>query len=317
MIEELEIAGVINVSKRYSSGMHKSKTYSLSVKYSKDEIVRVPIQSKHILNGIEEFHEERQKITQSNWTAVDSHIQSCLNKTSFEVEEGRKYAVTNYTGYKLIRGQNSITNFESRTFRFFKPQKDGRLYYTLTSMPKEMRRFLRYEDKSLWEADLKCFWPSCLVRLSRGEERHRLEALLANGKFYEFVAMLIDKNIPRDDVKKTFCKHVLFTENRIMPKLKRQFSDVFPQLMQEVAKIKEKGASELEAYLNKLESSIVFPVVETLPFAMTIHDSVVTAAEFIDIAQKRLEERASEILGIHSCVEKKLLGIEKAALAEK
>ena len=317
VIKELEDAGVINVSERYSAPIHKSKAYLLTSKYFTDEITRVPIQSKHILTGIEDFHEVRQKITESNWTVVDSHIQSFLNETTFEADEGRQYAETNYTGYKLIRGHNSITNFEARTFRFFKPKKEGRLYYTLTSMPKEMRRFLRYQGEPLWEADLKCFWPSCLAKLSKGQERDRLEHLIAYGKFYEFVAVLINKPVPRKVVKQTFCKHVLFTENRIMPKLKRQFSDAFPQLMQEVAIIKEKGASQLEEFLNKLEASIVFPVVENMPFAMTVHDSIVTTAEYIDATRHRLENRASEILGIQSCVEKNLLGIEKVTPAVK
>jgi hypothetical protein len=58
-------------------------------------------------------------------------------------------------------------------------------------------------------------------------------------------------------------------------------------------------------------------IVENLPFAMTIHDSIVTTEEYIDATQKRLEERASEILGIQSCVENKLLGIGKVTLAAK
>ena len=87
--------------------------------------------------------------------------------------------------------------------------------------------------------------------------------------------------------------------------------------MQEVAIIKEKGASQLEEFLNKLEASIVFPVVENMPFAMTVHDSIVTTAEYIDATRHRLENRASEILGIQSCVEKNLLGIEKVTPAVK
>lgn len=201
-----------------------------------------------------------------------------------------------------------MRQFETREFTYSKPYTGGRLYYVMTSIPKELRRFVIFNYSYLWEADLKSFWPSCVVSLAKFEERKRLEQLIGSGQFYEYVAQLIEKPTSRDDVKKMFMSHVLFSDNRIMPPLKRRFGDAFPWTMMKLRIMKKDGAGHLENYFSRKEAEIVFPIVSELPFGLTVHDSIVASRDRIQWVQQSLEERASRILDLPIKSEMKLLG---------
>ena len=308
VIEKLEVAGIIHVSKSYSTAKHECKAYRLADEFTAQKPMIEPLVTKSILKRLLKYDAQKAKKTEANMTESDHQVLKCLHAVNFLVDSARAYAEDNYTDQKYAMAMSCIRQFETREFRYSKRQKIGRLYYNLTAIPKELRRFAILNDNYLWEADLKSFWPSCMVSLARFGERKKLENLIISGKFYEYVGTLINKPLSRDMVKKEFMKNVLFIGNNLFPPLKRRFMDIFPFTMQAMATIKKKAAGDLERCFSQKEAEIIFPIVSQLPFGLTIHDSIATTKDRIEGVQKALEERASALLGFPIKSEVKLLG---------
>lgn len=117
-----------------------------------------------------------------------------------------------------------------------------------------------------------------------------------------------EKGLPngdRDSIK-TGMFEVLFSSNKhTRSKHKKEFNNIFPSVNAVFEKIKSKDKADLAILLQRLESHIFLKVItkkiaKSFPKApiFTIHDSIVTTAEYVDKVEAIMFKELEKLIGI-------------------
>lgn len=203
----------------------------------------------------------------------------------------------------LLRGPDAITEAMVHEFcwRIFFGDFDlrygpncRRLYHAVIDMAKEGRANLRLNDSTapLFEYDVKSCHPVLLLALFTDDEEKRRYGQLLDVDAYDGVAAVMQKELPRDDVKEDFME-ALNSSNRAAASLQRKwvyrfFRQEFPIFTREVLDVR----SDLAIYCQNLEADLL---VEELGgfcsqrglFWIPCHDGWMTTADHeIEIAEK-------------------------------
>ncbi|PNQ72793.1 hypothetical protein C1T31_09795 [Hanstruepera neustonica] len=136
--------------------------------------------------------------------------------------------------------------------------------------------------------------------------------LVVNGGLYEFLEEEFKINLGevfsnRKDVKAAVFQ-VLFTDNRFFgqdeARPKKLFQELFPYVYEVFKQIKSKDKSLLPRLLQSIESYLMIDVIAKrisieYPEApiYTIHDSIATTEEYVDIVQQIMSEELSKAIG--------------------
>jgi hypothetical protein len=175
--------------------------------------------------------------------------------------------------------------------------KTGARYHSnLTNLPKELRRFIRIEWKSLVNLDIKNCQPYLSIIILRNpakvaeyakckqfrmllktlqvnqtEDVERYVSLVKNGEFYEYLLENFIKNglaiTSRDEVKKLVLQ-ILFDRNNHNPKARQIFSTLFPEVSRifNLVRGEEKGSKfkdfkRFPILLQRIESHIILDLI--------------------------------------------------------
>ncbi len=147
--------------------------------------------------------------------------------------------------------------------------------------------------------------------LMTNEFRHYIN-LVVTGTLYEFLELQFGIQLGatfanRKDVKAAVFQ-VLFTDNRYFgqddAKPKRIFQEMFPQVYEVFKQLKSKDKSLLPRLLQSIESYLIINVIakrisEEYPDApiYTIHDSISTTEEYVDVVERIISEELSKAIG--------------------
>ncbi len=147
--------------------------------------------------------------------------------------------------------------------------------------------------------------------LMNDEFRHYIN-LVVDGTLYEFLELqfriqLGETFANRKDVKAAVFQ-VLFTDNRFFgqddAKPKRVFQTMFPYVYEVFKLIKSKDKSLLPRLLQSIESYLIIDVIAKrisidYPDApiYTIHDSISTTEEYVDVVERIMSEELSKAIG--------------------
>lgn len=136
--------------------------------------------------------------------------------------------------------------------------------------------------------------------------------LVINGKIYEYMEKQYTTKLgetfsSRKEIK-TVIFQVLFTDNRFIgqddAKPKKLFKELFPEVYEVFKRIKSKDKTLLPRLLQRIESYLIIEVIckrisEEYPNVpiFTIHDSISTTEEYVDIVNNIMTEELSKAIG--------------------
>lgn len=225
---------------------------------------------------------------------------------------------------RYIKKQQNLTEKEEETYlksvemiekkQFFRyvDSKAKRFHSNLTNISTPLRQFLSIDGQELWGTDLTSSQPVFMAILLKNiptinkEELERFTNCVVGGQFYEYLAKEANLDLDlndfktRKDFKQKIFGGVLFDRNRKnLSKWELVFQKSFPTILDAVREIKKKDYNSFAIMLQKAEAEFFFKAVEESDMIigrgkaplLTIHDSIVSSKEYIDIIQQVLENQ--------------------------
>lgn len=213
----------------------------------------------------------------------------------------------------------SVEMIEKKQFHRSVDTKAKRFHNNLTNLSTPLRRFLSIDGKELWGTDLTSSQPvfMAILMLSQPnvdkEELERFTKCVCDGNFYEYLAEQGGLNLDltdfktRKDFKQKIFGGCLFDRNRVkLSKWEKVFQKSFPTILEVVRQLKKKDHNSFAIMLQKAEAKFFFQAVEESDKVIgkgiapmcTIHDSIVSTKEHIDIVQQVLENQFEKLHNI-------------------
>ncbi|SHH68007.1 hypothetical protein [Winogradskyella jejuensis] len=136
--------------------------------------------------------------------------------------------------------------------------------------------------------------------------------LVVSGTLYEFLeqqfSLRLGETFANRKEVKTAVFQVLFTDNRFLgqedAKPKKMFKEMFPYVYEVFRQLKRKDKTLLPRLLQSIESYLMINVIakrisEEYPDApiFTIHDSISTTEEYVDVVEAIMKEELSKAIG--------------------
>jgi hypothetical protein len=191
----------------------------------------------------------------------------------------------------------------------------GRVFTNLTSLPRELRPYLRYEGKSLVEIDISNAQPLLLIGDYPKDEPERADfcKVVESGTFYEELDKPLKKPFgmqKRDLLKKAVYIQIFFgriyrnDKGEKIGLIAKAFAQQFPALDKIIDGIKENDYRALSRILQTREAKIMISrvigrIMRDSPFfVQTIHDSLLLLPENVEGAKEIMIEEFQKELGV-------------------
>ncbi|MFY9309958.1 MAG: hypothetical protein WAQ28_12995 [Bacteroidia bacterium] len=218
-----------------------------------------------------------------------------------------------------------IQKMQNGVFHFSCPPTVNRVFYNVTAMPSELRKFLRYEGKSLAHLDYSNFQPFLFIKYLVEKYKDHLPEDVMNyiditsrGVFYaEVMALIKEKGIAiknESNFKYDFFKRVFFSKAQRNDKYRTAFADKFPNVYAVIADVKSGNYKTLSIELQKLEARIVIntilnEIAQKYPtsFVLPIHDALICEQEMSEIVKQLMIEKTKQIIGFEPKMKQELL----------
>jgi hypothetical protein len=323
--------GVIEVQRRdgretYEPGK-QSKQYRFTERYRNARFYSVPIRSQAFAAHLDRKLTGRfERIVGNN--AVMRLVARSIQDLDYDVEKARLFL--NEFNFKTVDSENAYTYavqcFEDKHWVFTADQR-GRLYHNLTQMARKLRRFASYKGQELFAADVSACQPCLLSLLYEDDcdEKRRYIEIIKSDTFYAFLNKRLKQpyNLSDEDSKGQFKEEVfhriLYGSNWAKPtEMSQVFASEFPILANLVREAKRNHRRDLPLRLQKIESDIVINDVASEfirshqgeDFCLiTIHDCLITTAEYVEECVKRLRIAFRNRLGFEPTVKIKAITV--------
>ena len=261
-----------------------------------DEIVPCEIRNRPLAKKLIKLHERI-------WTKTQKpnyrYVLSSLARMSFDANAAEEeMETTDLSSSQKDYWQRSINAMRYRDYYASIAPQTNRLYYNITGLPRQLRKYLSLDGQALCEVDIKCCQPYLMSFFYRDlpshkEERNRYLHVVKSD-FYEHMAKASGRTISREEAKRQVYTYVLFDRVRDQP-MWHAFAKEFPILARIVALKKTTRHNRLSIHLQNLEASWIFKrVIRTLSkaniFAVTVHDSVICRQQDVQIVKTSLEQ---------------------------
>lgn len=209
------------------------------------------------------------------------------------------------------------------------PESTNRVYYSITGLPAELRRFLRIDGQPVFYGDISNCQPLLFVRFlldeygrTMPEDAKQYIQLVKNGEFYEYMMDVMDKpelkkrddkNLTKDEkheyqinrafFKTTFFGKVFFDEGKINWKERKIFNYYFPSVARVVDKMKEGNYRNLSIKLQLLESSVIIDNVFWRlansyedECCLPVHDAIICSGKMVKTVKNIMEEEIYRVI---------------------
>ncbi len=310
--------GVLKVIKGYKVGVSSTR-YILRDGFIGGELLFIDYGDttlrKHIL---------KMKTTNSITDSKLSLYKSVFNKLSLSLpsiptphflmmenfSEDKLIKTASCTAFRSYFSHYSLLQIIHKNFRVTRPDPLSRVHTNLTNLSREFRYFLRCDDKSLWEVDIRNSQPLIATLViweylqKQGFTEMPADLLLykedcEKGRFYDYFMQLNDTpEEKRSDFKDKFFEKVFFgSVKNDLPKLCKQFQSRYPNCYEAICAIKGGVGSgthnEFSIQLQRAEAQIIFDEVNIgllesgIP-AFNIFDSILHLPEHKEIVEERI-----------------------------
>jgi hypothetical protein len=224
--------------------------------------------------------------------------------------------------------KNHVEKIEKGTFQFSCSVRVGRVYYNITSMPSQLRNFLRYQGDELFYLDYSNFQPFLFNKILKEKYGNELPAdakkyieLTCEGLFYAEVKQHIEAaGIEIKDpasFKTEFFGRVFFSSEKRKYKYRTVFEQYFPSVSATISEVKKGNFKALSIQLQKLEAQIVISTIlneitgqKPDAFVLPIHDALICEKEMFVYVQRLMIERAEQIIGCRPKIKFELLTVK-------
>lgn len=187
-----------------------------------------------------------------------------------------------------------------------KSKNTGRMFHSITNMPRNQRIYLRHVDGiRLGEFDAKGAQLVMLSHLFNDDEA--FNDAVYGGEFYQMLAdemgVDISRERDRDEFKRKFFNSILFNENRIVvanSKYSKAFEKLFPimyhhllEMQTDTSKATELQRTESNLFIDNITRDLVNEGLFVIP----IHDAIIFNLDDIDKVQKIINDNCYSVLG--------------------
>lgn len=175
----------------YSTISKKCKTYKLLGRYGKQVL------AYHLVSDNSYFIKELNKFKREKMKTADEkciHLTKWLKPESLTIEYKEAFESTkkNYIGESNIRRKNkriyAMKAISNNYWSYSREGNDDRLHSILTSLPKELRKFIKYNKEELISYDIKNCQPfiysALLKQLINYNKNLKLNKSNINNKYY-------------------------------------------------------------------------------------------------------------------------------------
>ena len=185
----------------------------------------------------------------------------------------------------------------------------GRVFNFLSCLPKELRGFVRINNKPIIELDIANCQPllfvSLLDEVKDNQDVVFYKELCEAGEFYNFVRKLLIANdceaINEKTFKVDFFAKIFFSTEKKNYKWRQIFDKEFPSVSLMVSKLKKDDYKDLACMLCRVESDLMINKVSrtlidyNIYEFFTIHDAIYTTADNVEVVKKVVTEAFKEL----------------------
>jgi hypothetical protein len=233
----------------------------------------------------------------------DGRVVSYIAKNRFLDEENGK------------QWKGDLVRIDKGLYRFSCPESTHRVYYNITSMPSELRQFLRFKGEELYCLDYSNFQPFLFIKALKERfsdeipsDVSRYIELTSKGQFYaEIMRLIIVDGIEiknQDSFKIDFFARVFFSNEKRKYKFRLVFDKHFPNVSALITESKKENYKDLSIGLQKFEAEIVInnilrEIAIKYPeaFVLPIHDAILCESGMSDVVKNLMYDKAEEIIG--------------------
>lgn len=197
---------------------------------------------------------------------------------------------------------------------FTNPEDDFglRCHHTLTSLPKEARKYILSNGKPLVEVDIcnsQILFFAAILKQTKIKGIDKFVKLAETGTFYDYFC---NYGFNRSEVKEEWVTRILFTKNGYNSKIKSIFKKEFVEVNEEMERLKRKDLDVFAKMLQRKEARFVIHTIcqalgDNNTFFIPIHDSWLMRPEDCDLLMKILKQNSQD-LGVKVPVKIKKLG---------
>lgn len=193
----------------YSTESKKCKTYKLFGRYGKQVLAYHIVSDKsHFINTINKLKSAKMKTADEKCIHLTKWLQP--KSLSIEYNEAKENTRKNYIGESNIRRKNKrlyvIEAIDNKYWSYSREGQDDRLHTILTSLPKDLRSFIKYNNEELISLDIKNSQPfiysSLLNQLIKPNKDLELVSNNINNEYYKLYAFTMSDLLTNELNKK-------------------------------------------------------------------------------------------------------------------
>jgi hypothetical protein len=317
-LQHLIDLGIIESDNQYIVNV-KFKGYRLTEKYRFVKSKQVEISNLRILKNISRYKALRKK---QIVLPQHKYIYQCLEKVKIEHEQAKYFIESNITNVDEYFSYNASIDLIKAEDWFFVPDSTaGRVHNNITNLPKNLRQFLRYENRALIEIDIANSQPFLFNILiyrylsqysdslsnsgsniilsyvhpnyTKYPDIELYKELTSKGMFYEYLMDKLGITENRDSFKIRFFKKIFYSRenDNYVTAERKAFKGLFPKVAEIISHYKKDGYKQLAIQLQRVEAAIMINKIVPLLakqkiYVLTIHDSFLTTNENIAVVEK-------------------------------
>lgn len=255
-------------------------------------------------------HADERKQKFINEGSVYRKIADSIDRLTFDYSAAIKYVATLADGDKRAQRRNVVEQFILDD-PIWAIDRQGRNYTVMVSVPRDLRRFFRYGNQTLYVVDITSSQPLLHVHLYPTEsgEKKRYLSIVQGGKFWEFMNDAAGKpfDLPDDDDDKAELKETVYQQIFFAYREPRKgatgtfaviFKRGFPILWSAINASKmakgPKQSGPLARLMQQTEAEIVAEAIRSLkdkPYPLiSIHDAIVTTKDGLADVEQALKQ---------------------------
>jgi len=207
-------------------------------------------------------------------------------------------------GIEIMKDRNPLH------YHLSEGKKSHRIFSPITSSPKDIRPFVSYHGKNLFDIDVSCALPTLFnIYLDHKSEDEKLFQYLTSSSsdsydLYEYLGELWGED-DRDNVVKPLTMVLFFGKESTIRLYRNKFKNEFPTVYETMANLKKTNYKILATELMQLERKIMIDTVSAglikenkeMPL-LTIHDGILTTEEFAEKTRSRIQKEIKDMIGI-------------------
>lgn len=299
---------IIECNGLYSPKRHISYGYRFTEPYRHDGLIAMsvsdPLLAKNISLLRNEQHGQIRQHT-SGYATVDRWLQAVtIDKVKAGSHIERHFPDG---GDKHNARALAVDAIDHKEFWCVVDRTAGRAHHNLSNLASDLRPFLSIDGRPLEQIDIANSQPLfmhllfCKTGNLDSSERATMEPMLLRGKFY---GLLNEEQLEIGMFKDKFYQY-LFGDSLNSSVVAKRFMERFPSYSQNIEAFKRGDYRRFAVLLQSEEAKVVYDAVQrfadktngTAPI-LTVHDSLVTTPDHINMARDALEEAFLEMHGI-------------------